>query len=90
MVSLVDALLMCGLCWNPPSMCSILGRFLVPNIGCSYIPGLQRGDYPLRLLLAHIWSLVDDTYSWSYISLAFVDTTTSSWPSFWMMLILGI
>ena len=33
----VDSLLICGLCWNPPQNQLKFGKFLVPSIGCLYI-----------------------------------------------------
>ena len=35
----VDSLLICGLCWNPPQNQLKFGKFLVPSIGCLYILG---------------------------------------------------
>ena len=37
----VDSLFICGLCWNPPQNQLNLGKFLVQSIGCLYILGLQ-------------------------------------------------
>ena len=37
----VDLLFICGLCWNPPQNQLTFGNFLVPSIGCLYILGLQ-------------------------------------------------
>ena len=36
----VDSLLICGLCWNPPQNQLNFGRFLVPSTGCLYMLGL--------------------------------------------------
>ena len=33
----VNSLFICGLCWNPPQNQLKFGKFLVPSIGCSYI-----------------------------------------------------
>ena len=36
----VDSLFICGLCWNPPQNQLKFGKFLVPSIRCFYIPEL--------------------------------------------------
>ena len=36
----VDSLFICGLCWNPPQNQLNFGKFPVPSIGCLYILGL--------------------------------------------------
>ena len=33
----VDLLFICGLCWNPPQNQLKFGKLLVPSIGCFYI-----------------------------------------------------
>ena len=40
-LSCVDSLFICGLCWNPPQNQLKFGKFLVPSIGCLYILGVQ-------------------------------------------------
>ena len=42
----VDSLFICGLCWNPPQNQLKFSKFLVPSIGCLYILGLQSVSYP--------------------------------------------
>ena len=37
----VDSLFICGLCWNPPQNQLKFGKFLVPSMECLYILGLQ-------------------------------------------------
>ena len=36
----VNSLFICGLCWNLPQNQLNLGKFLVPGIGCLYMLGL--------------------------------------------------
>ena len=36
-LTVVDSLLICGLCWNPPQNQLNFGKFPVPSIGCFYI-----------------------------------------------------
>ena len=36
----VDSLFICGLCWNPAQNQLNFGKFLVPSIGCLYMLGL--------------------------------------------------
>ena len=36
----VNSLFICGLCWNPPQNQLNFGTFLVPSIGCLYMLGL--------------------------------------------------
>ena len=36
----VDLLFICGLCWNPPQNQLNFGKFLVPSTGCLYMLGL--------------------------------------------------
>ena len=47
----VDWLFICGLCWNPPQNQLNLRKFPVPSIGCLYILGLKRVNYPFWLIL---------------------------------------
>ena len=50
----VDSLFICGLCWNPPQNQLNFGKFLVPSIGCSYILELLK---PVRTPVAILGSL---------------------------------
>ena len=36
----VDSLFICGLCWDPPQNQLNFGKFPVPSIGCLYLLGL--------------------------------------------------
>ena len=36
----VDSLFICGLCWNPPQKQLHFGKFLIPSTGCLYMLGL--------------------------------------------------
>ena len=47
----VDSLFICGLCWNPPQNQLKFGKFLVPSIGCSYILELYGVNYLFWLVL---------------------------------------
>ena len=40
-LTFVNLLFICGLCWNPPQNQLTFGKFLVPSIGCLCILGLQ-------------------------------------------------